>query len=130
MDMGGNHNSQDGLEELEELDVTAHLPEWARERASGEWYGISAPGPSSRQGEPKAPIKLIVVVPNESEDDWAKARVLDSSGQATALVETLLEGGLAPERLSIFSATRMAVDVAYQPLVELKESQRQEEAPE
>jgi hypothetical protein len=127
MNVGGNHNSQDSLEEL---DPAAHLPEWARERASGQWYGTSAPGPSSRQAKPEAPTKLIVVVPNEGEDDWAKARVLDSSGQATALVETLLEGGLAPEQLSIFSATRMALDVAYQPLVELKESQRQEEAPE
>lgn len=127
MDAGGNHGSQDGLEEI---DFTAHLPDWARERASGQWYGTSAPGPSSRQAKLEAPIKLIVVVPDESEDNWAKARVLDSSGQATALVETLLEGGLTPERLSIFSATRMAVDVAYQPLVEFKEGGGQENPPE
>jgi len=127
MDMGGNHNSQDGLEEL---DFTARLPEWARERANGQWYGASATGRSSREAKPKAPTKLIVVVPNEGEDDWAKARVLDSSGQATALVETLLEGGLAPERLSIFSATQMSINVAYQPLVELKESRKQEDPPD
>jgi len=127
MDVGGNHGSQDGLEEI---DSAARLPDWARERADGQWYGAPATERSSHEAKPEAPTKLIVVVPDESEDDWAKARVLDNSGQATALVETLLEDGLAPERLSIFSATKMAVNVAYRPLVELKESQTQEDPPE
>jgi hypothetical protein len=41
-----------------------------------------------------------------------------------------VQDGLAPERVSIFSATQMVVDVAYQPRVELKEGQIQEEAPD
>lgn len=127
MDVGGNHNSQDGIEEI---DFAARLPDWARERADGQWYGPPATERSSHEAKPKAPTKIIVVVPDKSEDDWAKARVLDNSGQATALVETLLEDGLAPERLSIFSATHMAVQVAYRPLVELKESRREEDPPE
>jgi hypothetical protein len=126
-DVGGNHGSQDGLEEI---NYAARLPDWARERADGQWYGPSATEPSSRQTKPNASAKLIVVVPDEGKDDWAKARVLDNSRQAAALVETLLEDGLAPERVTIFSATQMAVNVAYQPLVELKETQTQEEATE
>lgn len=124
--MGGNHSSQDSLEEL---DLAARLPDWARERADGQWYGPSVTARSSRQAKTEVPSKVILIVPDEGEDDWVKARVIDDSGQAAALVETLLEEGLAPERLSIFSATQMAVHVAYRPLVELKESGRQEEAP-
>ena len=126
MDVGGNHGSQDGLEEI---GFAARLPEWARERADGQWYGPPAPGRSSRQAKPEAHTKLILIVPDEGEDDWVKARLFDNSGQAAALVESLVQDGLAPERLSIFSATQMVVDVAYQPRVELK-SRKQEEARE
>ncbi len=126
MDVGGNHGSQDGLEEI---GFAARLPEWARERADGQWYGPPAPGRSSRQAKPKAHTKLILIVPDEDEDEWVKARLFDNSRQAAALVELLVQEGLAPERVSIFSATQMVVDVAYQPRVELK-SRKQDEAPE
>ncbi len=126
MDVGGNHGSQDGLEEI---GFAARLPEWARERADGQWYGPPAPGRSSRQAKPEPATKLILIVPDEDEDEWVKARLFDNPGQAAALVESLVQGGLAPEQVSIFSATQMVVDVAYQPRVELK-SQKQEEARE
>jgi hypothetical protein len=124
MDVGGNHGSQDGLEEI---GFAARLPEWARERADGQWYGPPAPGGSSRQAKPEAHTKLILIVPDEDEDGWVKARLFDNSRQAAALVELLVQDGLAPERVSIFSATQMVVDVAYQPQVELK-SRKQDEA--
>lgn len=117
--MRGNHSSEDGSEE--ESFIT-RLPEWARERADGRWYGSPATGRSSRRAKPKAATKLIVVVPDEGEDAWAKARVFDNPGEATALVEMLVDDGLAPEQVSIFSATQLVVGVAYQPVVELKES--------
>ena len=126
MDVGGNHGSQDGLEEI---GFAARLPEWARERADGQWYGPPAPGGSSRQAKPEAHTKLILIVPDEDEDEWVKARLFDNSRQAAALVELLVQEGLAPERVSIFSATQMVVNVAYQPRVELK-SRKQEEARE
>ena len=126
MDVGGNHNSEDGLQEI---GFAARLPDWARERADGQWYGPPAPGRSSRQAKPKATTKLILIVPDEDEDEWVKARLFDNSGQAAALVESLVQDGLAPERVSIFSATQMVVNVAYQPRVELK-SRKQEEARE
>jgi hypothetical protein len=126
MDVRGNHSSEDVPEE--ESFIT-RLPEWARERADGRWYGSPATGRSSRRAKPKAATKLIVVVPDEGEDDWAKARVFDNPGQATALVEVLVDDGLAPERVSIFRATQMVIDVAYRPLVQLTESSKQEEAP-
>jgi hypothetical protein len=127
MDVGENHSSEDGLQEL---DPTARLPDWARERADGQWYGPTRTGRSSRQAKPDATTKLILIVPDEGADDWAKARLFDNSGQAVALLESLVQDGLAPERVSIFSATQMVVDVAYQPRVELKEVQIQEEAPD
>ena len=126
MDMGANRGSQNGLEEI---DLAARLPEWARERADGQWYGPPATGRSSRQAKAGTPAKLILIVPDEGEDDWAKARLFDNSRQAAALVESLVQGGLAPEQVSIFSATQMVLEVAYQPQVELK-SRKQEEAPE
>ena len=124
--MGGNHNPQYGLEEL---DFAARLPDWARERADGQWYGSAPTRRSSRQAKPEAPTKLILILPDEGEDDWARARVLDNSGQAAALVESLVQEGLAPERMSIFRATQMVVEVVHQPRVELK-SRKQGEAPD
>jgi hypothetical protein len=127
MDPSGNHNAEDVLEEQS---FTTRLPEWARERAEGQWYEPPAPGPPSRQARPRLSGKLIVVVPDEGKDDWAKARVFDNSGQATALVQTLVEGGLAPEQVSIFSATQLVVDVAYRPVVELKRRPKREKSPD
>ena len=126
MDARGNHSSEDIPEEQS---LTTRLPEWARERADGQWYGPPAAGQSSQQANPKAPAKLIVVLPDEGENDWVKARVFDKPGQATALVETLVDDGLAPERVSIFTATQMVVDVGYRALVEFKKSSKQEEPP-
>jgi hypothetical protein len=126
MDASGNHGSEDVSEEQ---GYTMRLPEWARERADGRWYGPLAASQSSPQAKPKEPTSLIVVVPDEDEDDWAKARVFDNPGQATALVETLVESGLAPERVSIFSAIQLAVEVAYQPVVKLKESRKRKKSP-
>ena len=126
MDVGVNRDSQNGLEGI---DLAARLPDWARERADGQWYGPPATGQSSRQAKPEAPTKLILIVPDEGEDDWAKARLFDNSGQAAALVESLVQEGLAPERMSIFRATQMVVEVVHQPRVELK-SRKQGEAPD
>lgn len=124
MDARANHSSEDVPEEQS---FTTGLPEWARERAEGQWYEPPAAGRSSPQGKPKVSGKLIVVVPEEG-DDWAKARVFDNSGQAMALVKTLVEGGLAPERVSIFSATQLVVDVVYRPVVELKKRRKQKKS--
>lgn len=124
MDARANHSSEDVPEEQS---FTTGLPEWARERAEGQWYEPPTAGRSSPQGKPKVSDKLIVVVPEEG-DDWAKARVFDNSGQAMALVKTLVEGGLAPERVSIFSATQLVVDVVYRPVVELKKRRKQKKS--
>jgi hypothetical protein len=126
MDVGGNHSSEGGLEEL---DSTARLPEWARERANGQWYEPAPTRQASHQAKPEAHTKLILIVPDEGEDNWAKARLFDNSRQATALVESLVEGGLAPEQVSMFRATQMVVEVVHQPRVELK-SQKQGKARE
>ena len=126
MDMRGNHSPEDVPGEQS---FTARLPEWAQERENGRWYGPAAAGRSSQQAKPEAPTKLIVVVPDEGEDDWAKARVFDNPGEAAALLEMLVEGGLVPERVSIFSAAQLVVDVAYQPVVELKERRKQAKPP-
>jgi hypothetical protein len=126
MDLGGNHSSEGGLEELH---YTARLPEWARERADGQWYEPAPTKRSSRQAKPETHTKLILIVPDEGENDWAKARLFDNSRQATALVESLVQDGLAPEQLSIFRATQMVVEVVHQPQVELT-SQKQGEARE
>lgn len=123
----GNHDSEDVPEEL---GLTTRLPEWARERAEGQWYGPSAAGGSTRQEKPKLAGKLIVLVPDQGEDAWAKARVFDNSGQATALVQTLVEGGLAQEGVNVFSARQLVVDVAYKPVVELKEKRKRRKSAE
>jgi hypothetical protein len=103
---------------------TTGLPEWARERADGRWYGSPAAEPSSQRAESRAPTKLIVVVPDEDGGEWVKARVFDNPSDAAALVEMLVQGGLAPERVSVFSATQLTVEVAYRPVVELKERRK------
>jgi len=122
----GSHSSEDVREE--QISTTL-LPEWARERADGQWYGPLAAGRSSQQAKPEAATNLIVVVPDEGDDDWVKARVFDNPEQAMALVETLVEDGLAPERVSIFSATQLGVDVAYKPVVKLTEGRKQKKSP-
>lgn len=114
----------------EEGSYTARLPEWARERANGQWYGSSTAGSSPQRAKLKAPTNLIVVVPDKKKNEWAKARVFDNAREATALVETLMEEGLTPEQISIFSATQMVLDVAYQPVVEFKESRRRRKSRE
>jgi hypothetical protein len=121
MDVAGDLSSEDVPEQQT---LAAGLPEWARERADGRWYEPSTAGQSSQRAKPKAPTSLIVVLPDEGEDDWAKARVFDSPEEATALVQTLVEGGLAPEGVSVFSATQMVVDVAYRPVVDLKQRRK------
>ncbi|MGQ9572306.1 MAG: hypothetical protein ACUVV3_03850 [Dehalococcoidia bacterium] len=107
----------------------ASLPEWARERENRQWYEPAATRHSPRQAKPKAPTKLIVFLRDAGEDEWAKARIFDEPKAATALVEALVESGLAPQKVSVFSATQLVVDVAYQPLVELKDSQKQGRPP-
>ena len=126
MDTGGNGSSEDVLEKE---NFAARLPEWARERSEGQWYGSPAAGPSSQQAKPKAPTKVIVVVPDEGTDDWAKARVFDSPGEAAALVQMLVEGGLAPDRVSVFSASQMIVSVAHQPVVKLEQRRKRSKPP-
>lgn len=124
--MRGKQNSED-LPEGQGL--STRLPDWAREREDGQWYGTRPAGRPSRQAKPKAPTNLIVVVPDEGEDDWTKARVVDSPEQAAALVEKLVQEGLAPEQVSVFAATHVLVNVAYKPLVDLEEMLREEERP-
>ena len=126
MDVRGNHSSE---HVSEEQSYTTRLPEWARERADGRWYGAPAAVQSSQQAKPQEPTNLIVVVLDEGEGDWVKARVFDNAGQASALAETLLEGGLAPERVRIFSATELVLDVGYKPVIKLTEARKQEQSP-
>jgi hypothetical protein len=122
MDVRRNHSSEDAPEEQS---LTAQLPEWARERENRHWYEAPAAARTSRQAKLETPSKLIVVIPHEGEDDWAKARVFDSPGEAATLVEMLVGDGLPPEQVSVFSATQIVVDVAYRPVVKLKASRKQ-----
>jgi len=122
MDERGNH-SPEGIPE--EQSLTSQLPEWARERENRHWYEAPAAAHTSQQAKLKTPSKLIVVIPHEGEDDWAKARVFDNPGEAVALLEMLVGDGLAPEQVSVFSATQIVVDVAYRPVVKLKASRKQ-----
>lgn len=124
--MSGNNGSEDGQEEQSSATL---LPEWARERAEGQWYGPLAASRPSQRAKAKAATNLIVVVPDEGEDDWVKARVFDNAGQASALAETLLEGGLAPEHVRIFSATQLVLDVGYKPVIKLTGGRKQEQSP-
>jgi len=122
MDARENHRSEDVPEEQS---LVARLPEWARERENRRWYGAPGAAQSSQQAKPKTPTKLIIIIPHEGENDWAKARVFDSPGEAATLVEMLVGDGLAPEQVSVFSATQMIVNVAYRPVVKLKASRKQ-----
>jgi hypothetical protein len=127
MDAHGNHSSEDVHEEQS---LVAPLPEWARERENRRWYGTPGAAQSSQQAKPKTPTKLIIIISQESKDDWAKARVFDNPGEAATLVEMLVGDGLAPEQVSVFSATQMIVNVAYRPVVKLKASRKQAKSPE
>lgn len=122
MDGRGNH-SPEGIPE--EQSLTAQLPEWARERENRHWYEAPAAAHTPQQAKLKTPSKLIVVIPHEGEDDWVKARVFDNPGEAVALVEMLVGDGLAPEQVSVFNASQIAVNVDYRPVVKLKASRKQ-----
>jgi hypothetical protein len=126
MDVRGNHSSDDAPEEQS---LTAHLPEWARERENRHWYEASPTPRTPQQAKLKTPSKLIVVIPHEGEDDWAKARVFDNPGEAATLVEMLVGDGLAPAQVSVFSGTQVVVDVDYRPVVKLKASRKQAKSP-
>ena len=127
MDVRGNHKSEDVPEE--EI-LVAPLPEWARERANRHWYGAPAAAQPPQQAKPKTPTRLIVLIPSEGKDDWAKARVFGNPEEAATLVEMLVGDGLAPEQVSVFSATQMVVNVAYRPVVKLKANRKQAKSPE
>jgi len=126
MDARENHRSEDVPEEQS---LVARLPEWARERENRRWYGVPGAAQSSQQAKPKTPTKLIIIISQEGKDDWAKARVFDNPGEAATLVEMLVGDGLAPEQVSVFSATQMVVNVAYRPVVKLKASRKQAKSP-
>ncbi|KPK46817.1 MAG: hypothetical protein AMJ77_05075 [Dehalococcoidia bacterium SM23_28_2] len=96
------------------------LPEWARERADGQWYTASAAEQPPQQANGRASA-ILIVVSDQSKDDWSKARAFDDPGEAAALIETLVNKGLSPELVTVFSGAQMDVDVAYRPVVEFKE---------
>jgi hypothetical protein len=126
MDVRGNHSPED---DPEEQSLTVQLPEWARERENRHWYEPPAAAQTSQQANPKTPTKLIVLIPHEGENDWARARVFDNPGEAATLVEMLVGDGLAPEQVSVFNGTQIVVSVAYRPVVKLKASRKQARSP-
>jgi hypothetical protein len=121
VEVRGNHSSEDVPEDQ---GLSTWLPEWARERAEGQWYGSPIAGRSTQQAKRPVATNLIVVVSQKGQDEWCKARVLKTPGQATTLVQELVEGGLAPEQVTVFSGTQLTVNVGYRPVVELKRSRK------
>jgi hypothetical protein len=107
-----------------EQNLAAQLPEWARERADGRWYTASAVEQPPQRTNAKAPA-ILIVVSDQSKDDWAKARAFDNAGEAAALIETLVNDGLSPELVTVFSGAQMVVQVTHHPVVELKERRKQ-----
>ena len=63
--------------------------------------------------------KMIVMVSGLDDASHGEINVLDSSDQAAALIETLLESGFEQERIRVFGGDELQMQVHHRPVVSL-----------
>lgn len=121
-------------------DLTAQVLHWARDRTEA-LEGDGAPseakpseevnhyqeGRRSQEAKTKASPRVVVIAFQEGTDHCGEAHLFDDLQAAGRFVETLVEGGLDEQRLSVFNCTQLGVELTYRPVVHLKASGAEEE---
>jgi hypothetical protein len=113
-------------------DLTAQVLHWARDRTEA-FEGNSAATevkPSQEtetETKPKAAPKAIVVALHEGADNRGEAHLFEDLQAASHFVETLVEGGLDQQRLTVFNCTQLSVHLTFRPVVHLNTSETPEE---
>ena len=115
-------------------DLTAQVLDWARDRTEAlEGNGAlseakpSQEGKRSQETKTKAPPRVVVIALDESADNRGEAHLFEDLESAGRFVETLVEDGLNENRLAVFNCTQVNVRLTYRAVVQLRESEAQED---
>jgi len=127
-------------------DLTAQVLDWARDRTEAlEGNGAlseakpsqegkrsqeakpSQEGKRSQETKTKAPPRVVVIALDESADNRGEAHLFEDLESAGRFVETLVEDGLNEHRLAVFNCTQVNVRLTYRAVVQLRESEAQED---
>jgi len=115
-------------------DLTAQVLDWARDRTEAlEGNGArseekpSEEGKRSQETKTKAPPRVVVIALDESSDNHGEAHLFEDLESAGRFVETLVEDGLDEHRLAVFNCTQVNVRLTYRAVVQLRESEAQED---
>ncbi|UCH86342.1 MAG: hypothetical protein JSU97_07360 [Dehalococcoidia bacterium] len=116
--------------------MTAQVLDWARDRTEALEGGSETsevkPSPETTQETPRKESQetrrevspsVIVVALHEGKDNCGEAHLFDDLQAAGHFVETLVEGGLEQERLTVFNCTQLNVQLTYRAVVHLKASE-------
>jgi len=117
-------------------DLTAQVLDWARDRAEAlEGNGAISEAKPAQEATPETPpevireakvepsSRVIVVAHEEGKDESGEAHVFEDFQAAGQFVETLVEDGLDPQRLTVFNCTQLNVHLSYRAVVRLKTSE-------
>lgn len=63
--------------------------------------------------------QIIVLVTDRGDPKHGEITVLNSTGEAERLIETLLEAGFEQERIRVFTGSDIPMKVSYRPVVEI-----------
>ena len=121
-------------------DLTAQVLDWARDRTEAlEGNGAPSEEKPSEEEKPsqeekrsqetkaKAPPRVVVIALDESADKRGEAHLFEDLESAGRFVETLVEDGLNEHRLAVFNCTQVNVRLTYRAVVQLRESEAQED---
>jgi hypothetical protein len=121
-------------------DLTARVLDWARDRTEALEGSIppgeakpSQEGKASQEPEPseetktKASPRVAVIALHEGADNRGEVHLFGDLQSASRFVETLLEEGLDERRLAVFNCTQVSVHLSYRAVVQLNDSEAQED---
>jgi len=135
VDLLRNHSSEP-VKEKE--DLTAQVLDWARDRAEAlEGNGATSEAKPVQEVERETPTpprateeakfepssRIIVVAHEEGTNEAGEAHLFEDFQAAGQFVETLVEDGLDPQRLTVFNCTQLNVHLSYRAVVRLKTSE-------
>jgi len=111
-------------------DLTAQVLHWARDRTEafeGGSPAIDVKPSQETEPKPKASPRAIVVALHEGTDNCGEAHLFEDLQAASHFVETLVEGGLDQQRLTVFNCTQLSVHLTFRPVVHLNTGETPEE---
>lgn len=136
---------KDSGDESKEPDPEAEMLEWAKDRIAS--VSESTPGrmgppvgiklepepdlsrPDSIRREADSPEgtelkpepKLLVLALHEGTTEWGQVHLLSDGQEASRFIETLMDNGLDPGRITVFWGTPMNVNVTYRAVVAIEQ---------